>query len=244
MIAAPTPSGPADEEKEKTEEAERKKARLAAVPEGFAWSPVGLDISKCILGRLIQGWLYHLHCKCSPTHDLLRFTLPTDSKRHSIYALRDISAKSLFMVPFTDVVIAADSYAEPGAETINGFAINAQIENDRNIFTYYLQRPSWSSLVPGYKERVDQQPAVLVAFWWAHAMTTPQHDLGSKGACCIEAAEAVGPLTCHGRFGRGSAAHPSLKKAGQTAKVRITFPFITNSANLAAGEELVGLCSR
>ena len=124
-------------------------------------------MSKCILGRMIQGWLYHLHCKCSPAHDLLRFTLPSedDSNGRRIYAMRDISAKSLFMVPFTDVVIAADSYAAPGAETFNGFPINVQIENDRNVFTYYLQKPSWSFRVPGYKEGVDQLPAVLVAFW-------------------------------------------------------------------------------
>ena len=244
MIEAPRPSEPADEEKEKAEEAERKKARLAAVPEGFAWSPVGPDTSKCILGRLVQGWLYHLHCKCSPAHDLLRFTLPSErgSNGHRIYALRDISAKSLFMVPFTDVVIAADSYAAPGAETTNGFPINVQIEGDPTEFTYYLQKPSWSSRGPGYKEGVDQQPAVLVAFWWANAMKQPQHerDLGSKGACCIAIAESVAPLTCHGRS-IGGTLHPSLRKANQTAKVRITFPYLTNSANLAAGEELAGL---
>ena len=242
MIDAPFFSEPADREKEKAEEAERRNARLAAVPEGFAWSPVGLDTSKCILGRMIQGWLYHLHCKCSPAHDLLRFTLPSedDSNGRRIYAMKDISAKSLFMVPFTDVVIPADSYAASGAETTNGFPINVQFENDRDVFTYYLQKPSWSSRVPGYKEGVDQQPAVLVAFWWANGMKQSQHerDLGSKGACCIDVAEAVAPLTCQSR---AQGTHPSLKKANQTAKIKITFPYLTNSANVAAGEELAGV---
>ena len=241
------PQGPIEEDKRaaKAQVAERKQARLAAVPQGFAWSPVEASMSQCILGRMIQGWLYHLHCKCSPAHDLLRFALPSEggSNRQQIYALQDISAKSLFMVPFTDVVIAGDSYAQPGEKTINGFAIHAEFENDQRTYTFYLQPPSWSSLVPGYKDAVDDKPAVVVAFWWAQSLPLPEGELAkdSKIAYCIEPAVAIGPLTCQCPNGRGASNHDALKKANKTTKIKLTFPYLTNSAKLAAGDELVGM---
>ena len=248
IAAPPQRQGPTEEEKKVAKEtaAAQKKARVDALPHGFAWSPVDASMSKSVLGRMIQGWLYHLHCKCSPTHDLLRFVLPTESAsgRQKIYALQDIPAKSLFMVPFTDVVISGDACATPGEKSTNGYSMGAEIEDMQDSYTFYLQPPSWSSVVPGYKSAVDDTPAVVSAFWWAESLHPPEGEVekASKIAYCIEPALAIGPLTCQLPSGKGAENHVALKKASKsTTKIKLTFPYLTNSAKLAAGDELVGL---